>query len=75
MLQERMVAGRLHYFEEPGQKEATNKVYWGFLVCAGIVGFISNGVCTPIENIFSWWFRTDGMGEVRNTHFTKTKRN
>ena len=44
----RMVNGRLHYFDEE-QKQAMDKVMWGFLKWSVLIGFISTAISTPAE--------------------------
>ena len=64
------VQGRLHYLNEQ-KVNRMNKVWLHFVFQATLIGFVSTGITTPIENWATWAYRTDGAMDIDCVCYTR----
>jgi hypothetical protein len=64
------VEGRLHYLSEDKIKRM--QTVWNHNVLQALmVSFMSTGISSPAENLFSYWFRTDGLVDIDCLCYTR----
>lgn len=64
------VDGRLHHLTED-KIHRLNTVWTRNVLQALMVSFISTGISCPAENLFSYWFRSDGLVDVDCLCYTR----
>eukprot|EP01047_Picozoa_sp_COSAG01_P033950 COSAG01_NODE_2524_length_7505_cov_29.604915_5_plen_835_part_00 len=64
------VAGKLHYLSKEKIKRM-DRVWMHCVVQAALIGFVSTGITTPIENWATWRYRSDGLMDIDCICYTR----